>query len=79
MFVVFSFFRIHEAIPQLFAFKIPLLLSLGALSALLWHGFSKQRAEALLASLFVMVNGVLGVSDHRIGVCVQQRRRACRV
>ncbi|CAH8188194.1 O-antigen ligase family protein [Vibrio aestuarianus] len=37
LFVVFSFFRLHEAFPILFALKIPLLLSLGALSALLWH------------------------------------------
>ncbi|OBS97604.1 hypothetical protein A9261_13445 [Vibrio tasmaniensis] len=45
MFVVFSFFRIHEAIPQLFAFKIPLLLSLGALSALLWHGLISKELK----------------------------------
>ncbi|MEZ8823850.1 O-antigen ligase family protein [Vibrio amylolyticus] len=37
LFVLFSFFRIHEAIPALYSLKIPLLLSLGALSALLWH------------------------------------------
>jgi probable O-glycosylation ligase (exosortase A-associated) len=37
LFVIFSFFRIHEAIPVLFSLKIPLLLSLGALSALMWH------------------------------------------
>lgn len=37
LFVVFSFFRIHEVIPVLYSLKIPLMLSLGALSALLWH------------------------------------------
>nr|WP_038174665.1 O-antigen ligase family protein [Vibrio pacinii] len=37
LFVLFSFFRIHEAIPALYSLKIPLLLSLGALSALMWH------------------------------------------
>ncbi|MGF1844248.1 O-antigen ligase family protein [Vibrio clamense] len=37
LFVVFSFFRIHEVIPALYSLKIPLLLSLGALSALIWH------------------------------------------
>ncbi|ELP5729473.1 O-antigen ligase family protein [Vibrio vulnificus] len=37
LFVVFSFFRIHEAIPQLYSLKIPLLLSFGALAALSWH------------------------------------------
>lgn len=45
MFVVFSFFRIHEAIPQLFAFKIPLLLSIGALSGLLWHGLVSRELK----------------------------------
>ncbi|MGF1740281.1 O-antigen ligase family protein [Vibrio profundum] len=37
LFVLFSFFRIHEAIPALYSLKIPLLLSMGALFALLWH------------------------------------------
>ncbi|MDR9827884.1 O-antigen ligase family protein [Vibrio sp. FNV 38] len=39
LFVVFSFFRIHEVIPQLMPFKFPLLLSLGALASLCWHAF----------------------------------------
>ncbi|WP_394239687.1 O-antigen ligase family protein [Vibrio astriarenae] len=39
LFVVFSFFRIHEVIPQLMPFKLPLLLSLGALASLCWHAF----------------------------------------
>ncbi|GAK86832.1 membrane protein SypL [Vibrio ponticus] len=34
LFVVFSFFRIHEAIPSLYNLRIPLLLSLGSLAAL---------------------------------------------
>ena len=37
MFIAFSFFRLHEAIPILMPFKLPLLLALGALAAL---GFS---------------------------------------
>ncbi|MGF1909743.1 O-antigen ligase family protein [Vibrio kasasachensis] len=37
LFVMFSFFRIHEALPVLYNLRIPLLLSLGSLSALLWH------------------------------------------
>ncbi|NOJ08433.1 O-antigen ligase family protein [Vibrio splendidus] len=45
LFVVFSFFRIHEAIPQLYSLKIPLLLSLGALSALLWHAFISKELK----------------------------------
>ncbi len=42
-FIVFSFFRIHEALPQLYSLKIPLLLSMGSLLGILWHLFiSKQ-------------------------------------
>ncbi|WP_420855584.1 O-antigen ligase family protein [Vibrio maerlii] len=37
LFVVFSFFRIHEVIPQLMPFKLPLLFSLGALASICWH------------------------------------------
>lgn len=37
LFIVFSFFRIHEAIPALYSLKIPLLLSLGSLGSLAWH------------------------------------------
>lgn len=36
-FIIFSFFRIHEAFPQLYAFKIPQLLALGALAVTAWH------------------------------------------
>ena len=45
LFVVFSFFRIHEAIPQLYSLKIPLMLSLGALSALLWHALISKELK----------------------------------
>ncbi|MBW3697803.1 hypothetical protein EK599_19150 [Vibrio sp. T187] len=45
LFVAFSFFRIHEAVPQLYPLKIPLLLSLGALSALLWHAFVSKELK----------------------------------
>ncbi len=37
LFIVFSFFRIHEVFPALYPLKIPLMLSAAALSALLWH------------------------------------------
>lgn len=45
LFVLFSFFRIHEAIPALYSLKIPLLLSLGALSALLWHTLISRQLD----------------------------------
>ncbi|WP_246225651.1 O-antigen ligase family protein [Vibrio agarilyticus] len=37
LFIAFSFFRLHEAFPALYNFKIPLLLSLGTLATLAWH------------------------------------------
>jgi len=37
LFVIFSFFRIHEVVPQLYSLKIPLLLSVSALAGIMWH------------------------------------------
>ncbi|PMM18086.1 O-antigen ligase family protein [Vibrio breoganii] len=45
LFVVFSFFRIHEVIPALMPFKIPLLLSLGALASLCWHSLISRQLK----------------------------------
>lgn len=36
-FILFSFFRLHEAFPVLMPFKIPLLMALSSLAALAWH------------------------------------------
>jgi len=44
-FVLFSFFRIHEVVPVLYPLKIPLMLSLGALSALLWHSVISRELK----------------------------------
>ncbi len=38
-FIVFSFFRIHEAFPVLLPLRIPQLLALGSLAVLGWHLF----------------------------------------
>jgi O-antigen ligase len=37
LFVLFSFFRLHEVFPVLMPFKLPMLLSLAALGSLAWH------------------------------------------
>lgn len=37
LFILFSFFRIHEVVPQLYSLKIPLLLSMAALGGIVWH------------------------------------------
>ena len=42
-FVIFSFFRIHEAFPVLMPLKIPQLLALGTLAVLSWHIFITRR------------------------------------
>ncbi|PNQ54029.1 hypothetical protein C1141_18060 [Vibrio agarivorans] len=39
LFVIFSFFRIHEAFPIIYDFKIPLILSIFALGAISFHLF----------------------------------------
>lgn len=42
-FIVFSFFRIHEAIPALMPFRIPQLLAAAAIASLVWHcGITRQ-------------------------------------
>jgi len=37
LFVAFSFFRLHEVVPQLMPLKLPLLLALGVLGTLAWN------------------------------------------
>jgi len=43
MFIVFSFFRLHEALPMLYSLRIPLMLSLATISTLSWHLFISQK------------------------------------
>ena len=43
MFIVFSFFRLHEALPVLYSLRIPLMLSLATLSTLAWHLLISQK------------------------------------
>ncbi len=78
LFVVFSFFRIHEAIPQLYAFKLPLFLSLGALSALMWHTLISNelktywhRSLSWLALFWLLVTIGLVFASNR-GVAIQE-------
>jgi len=76
LFVIFSFFRIHEVFPQIYNFKIPLLLSLASLAALIWHvGLSGKvtiywRPELTKISVFfvLVVIGVLLASNRPIAI-----------
>jgi probable O-glycosylation ligase (exosortase A-associated) len=42
-FILFSFFRLHEAFPVLMPFKIPKLLALASLLGIFWHLFISQK------------------------------------
>lgn len=76
LFVIFSFFRIHEAFPILLNFKIPLLLSAASLFALIWHvGFTQKiklywRKEfTLLAQFYLIVAiGVIFASNRPVAM-----------
>ncbi|MCB1772206.1 MAG: O-antigen ligase family protein [Gammaproteobacteria bacterium] len=67
MFVIFSFFRIHEAFPQLYSLRIPLILAAASLGVLAWHIAITRRITpywrpelTLFAVFFVLVTiGVL--------------------
>jgi len=76
LFVIFSFFRIHEVFPQIYNFKIPLLLSLASLGALVWHvGISRTvtiywRPELTAITIFfaLVFVGVLLASNRPIAI-----------
>lgn len=61
LFVIFSFFRIHEVFPPLYSLKIPLLLSMASLFALIWHvGLTQKietywRKELTIISIFLVL------------------------
>jgi len=76
LFVLFSFFRLHEVFPQLYSLRIPLLLSLASLGALTWHvGLSRKviiywSPELTRASLFfiLVVFSILLASNRPVAV-----------
>ncbi len=51
-FIIFSFFRIHEAFPVLYSFKIPQLLALGSLAVTAWHLAITQNIKIFWNSHF---------------------------
>jgi len=76
LFVIFSFFRIHEVIPALYPLKIPLMLSLGAIASLLWHIAITRKIElwwnrelTVISIFFVLVFiGVLMASNRGVAL-----------
>lgn len=75
-FIVFSFFRIHEVIPQLYSLKIPLMLSLGSLFALGWHIAISQKIKPwwrpemswMLFFYFLVLIGVIFASNLSVAI-----------
>lgn len=45
LFILFSYFRLHEAFPVLMPFKIPKLLALASLVGIVWHLFISQQLK----------------------------------
>jgi O-antigen ligase len=76
LFIIFSFFRIHEVFPQIYNFKIPLLLSLASLGALAWHTLISHELKVywrpeltVLTLFFVLVfMGVLLASNRGVAI-----------
>ena len=76
LFVIFSFFRIHEVIPQLYPLKIPLMLSLASIMALMWHiGITRKvelwwRKELTLMAIFyaLVTVGVFAASNKGVAM-----------
>ncbi|ARU55221.1 O-antigen polymerase [Oleiphilus messinensis] len=53
-FIIFSFFRIHEAIPVLMPFKIPQLLALASFAVLGWHIFIANTISLYWSKLLTL-------------------------
>jgi probable O-glycosylation ligase (exosortase A-associated) len=76
MFVVFSFFRIHEAFPQLYPLRIPLALAAASLGVLGWHLAITRRITpywrpelTLFTVFFVLVTlGVLFAVNRSVAM-----------
>ncbi|MFC3093376.1 oligosaccharide repeat unit polymerase [Alteromonas sediminis] len=76
MFVIFSFFRIHEAFPALYPLRIPLLLAAASLAVLSWHILITEKIKPYwrpemtwLAVFFVLVSiGVLVAVNRSVAM-----------
>ncbi|USD67793.1 O-antigen ligase family protein [Vibrio sp. SCSIO 43136] len=76
LFVIFSFFRIHEVVPALYSLKIPLLLSLGALAALGWHSTISRTLNVywhpsmhwLAIFWLLVIIGVVAASNRGVAI-----------
>jgi O-antigen ligase len=72
MFIVFSFFRIHEVFPQLYSLRIPQMLAMAALAVLGWHMLvSRQivpvwsKQLVLFAAFFLLVTLGMALATNK--------------
>ena len=78
IFIVFSFFRIHEVFPVLYPLKFPLMLSAGALGALLWHTLVSQQVKLywhrtyiwLIAFWGLVIIGVILAANRGVAIAM---------
>lgn len=61
LFVAFSFFRLHEAIEQLMPLKIPLMLSLGAISGLGWGILFTKKIKPWWTKEMTLIMSFFGI------------------
>jgi len=75
-FILFSFFRLHEAFPMLMPFKIPLLMALASLTALAWHliitrsikPFLTPELSWFLAFFIIVTLGIAFASNRGLAI-----------
>jgi probable O-glycosylation ligase (exosortase A-associated) len=80
LFIVFSFFRIHEAIPVLYTLRIPLLLSLATISTLTWHlmiskkiqPYSRPELRAFFIFFMLVFIGLLTATNRSEAIAAFQ-------
>lgn len=79
-FIIFSFFRIHEAFPVLMPFKLPQLLALASFAVLAWHLFISNSITShwhpllslLTAFFFLIAIGALLATDRGMAMGMLQ-------
>jgi len=62
-FILFSFFRLHEVVPQLMPLKLPLLLALGTIGALGWGQIQIANSN------YIVVNSQYSRRQWMIEMC----------
>ena len=58
LFILFSYFRLHEAFPVLMPFKFPKLLALASLVGIVWHLFVTKNLQPYWHSALLVFSGL---------------------